>query len=461
MGDSPPEEICAHYSTLVLDYIPIEYTDKAFDSVSTIPVVQYVDGTFEQYSNNIEIFENPETFSVRDNYIPNYCSDDATKKYMEDGRLMKDFKFSNKKKNVVKWNIPAESIVLVFGDVHGDIVSLDKTLNRWVSQEYLIATNEEPQYKMAANVYIISTGDLIDYGRNSMNVLCALLRLRADNPGKVMLLCGNHETPNNKISGRSDFTEEITRKKIDTITVDFVKDNIHLIGPDMLALHFGDELEGTYFMHGMYPAKDVLGKTGEYTTYFWPLKFEDMKPDELTNLIQWNDVSTNGETRRSDRKGLEHTHIQLGSSELVDIMNTYRIKGFIRGHQDLCGTHLYPLEFYENCRKTTSKNTVTMVDKKCSSIKDPPQTDGWCMRAIKFEFKFIEEYYDKKLLKSLLQKRVITTSIANEKTKGVSPMGGYIKITAVKIEPRRPPPSLKPPPPPPPSLKPQSNWRLW
>jgi hypothetical protein len=142
-------------------------------------------------------------------------------------------------------------------------------------------------------------------------------------------------------------------------------------------------------------------------------------------------------------------------------MNTYRIKGFIRGHQDLCGTHLYPLEFYENCRKTTSKNTVTMVDKKCSSIKDPPQTDGWCMRAIKFEFKFIEEYYDKKLLKSLLQKRVITTSIANEKTKGVSPMGGYIKITAVKIEPRRPPPSLKPPPPPPPSLKPQSNWRLW
>ena len=87
------------------------------------------------------------------------------------------------------------------------------------------------------------------------------------------------------------------------------------------------------------------------------------------------------------------------------------------------------------------------------------------MRAIQFEFKFIEDS-DKKLLKSLLQKRVITTSIANEKTKGVSPMGGYIKITAVKIEPRRPPPSLKPPPPslkppPPPSLKPPSNWGFW
>ena len=451
-GDSPPEEIYRHYKkdTLVLEYIPIEYNYKESDPVySDTPVVRYIAGKSQQYSNNIEIFENPEDKSVRGDYEPKYCSDVATKKYIEANRLTKELKFSNTKTNVVKWNIPDKSIVLVFGDVHGDIVSLEKTLQRWVSQKHLIPTNEEePKYTVVDNVYIISTGDLIDYGTNSMNVLCALLRLRADNPGKVMLLCGNHETPDDNISGRDDFTQEIAKKSIDSTAVKFVKENIHLIGPDMLALHFGDELEGTYFMHGMYPAKDVyVNEIDDFETHFWPYHFIDM--ESLSNLIQWNDVSTDGATRRSTRGNLKKTHLQLGSGTLLDIMEKYRIKGFVRGHQDLCGTQLYPLEFYEKCLTTTSKKTATMENKKC----DINQTndDRWCKVAIEYAFKFMR-YGFTETEDSFLKNRVITTSMANEKTRGVSPMGGYIKITAVKVETRRPPPSLEPTPPPP-SLK--------
>jgi hypothetical protein len=402
-----------------------------------------------KYSNILVIDENTSTTPIKKIY---YCSDKATENFVSDSFTddILSYSYSSKKEICVKWKIPQDSTVLIIGDIHGDINALESVLNRWIEKKLLfkdsLSSDTNPKYILSNKVFVISTGDLIDYGSKSLNVLCAMLRLRNDNKSKVMLLCGNHETPDTRVSGKPKFYYDLSKtiKDLDKLTriATIIRNNISNIGPDMLALHFGDEIEGTYFMHGMYPfVYNIKKKSGEKDYYDYYDETESAKAEEILNsldltvsdLIQWNDLSeeNNGITIRTDRQvdGI----VKVGHTELIDIMNKYMIKGIIRGHQDMCGVQSYPLDKYNTCG-----NTINMTnDRDHRNCKENSTEDnlGWCTNSDKqYRWAFIAN-------PSEIKERVITLSMAFEKSKISQPraeynppMGGYIQLTSEIID---------------------------
>jgi len=389
-----------------------------------------------KYMNNIKIVENPEDNPKRDvTSMSNYFLSDADAQVFLENNPIDDLVFSQTKINVVKWTIPDDSKVLIIGDIHGDKIALEKVFGRWFKKGYL-----KPYFILAPNIYIISTGDLIDYGSNSINVLCSMLFLRKNNPKQVMLLCGNHESKDNNIPGRDKFKSEVNKfknefNKDNNKIITAIIDNISLIGPDMLALHFGDEIEGTYFMHGMYPVKfenqqNFFGfqKPTENKITYWPA--EKVLPEILEKLIQWNDLSIDSSETSASSRNVEPT-CNVGSTILTEIMNKYRIKGFIRGHQDYCGAQLYPLKDPEECTQTaniiTTKVANNVYTRVCKNKSASLFSSGWCKTdGIKYQWENINNG------ESINENRIITISMANEKT-GSAPLGGYIELTVTPI----------------------------
>ena len=80
-------------------------------------------------------------------------------------------------------DIPNELVVV--GDLHGDIQSLEIILDEINSGKFL------------SNLYnkIIFLGDYVDRGSRSVDVLLRLCELKHEYPGSVILMRGNHEAP--------------------------------------------------------------------------------------------------------------------------------------------------------------------------------------------------------------------------------------------------------------------------
>lgn len=77
----------------------------------------------------------------------------------------------------------------VMGDIHGSLHSLLRSLWRLVAKGYLGDDFEITR----PNFYMIFTGDYVDRGAYSPDVIYTLIRLKLANPDKVFLLRGNHE----------------------------------------------------------------------------------------------------------------------------------------------------------------------------------------------------------------------------------------------------------------------------
>lgn len=323
----------------------------------------------------------------------------------------------------VDWTIPKDSYVIVLGDIHGDISSLKKVFKHWskiglITKEGLL--NDK--------IYIISLGDLIDYGKNSLNVLYAMVKLRTNNPGRVMLLSGNHEGEAGcGVSGADKFDQEIAYQELNHKRPALMA-YIQSIGPDIMSLRYADDQESFYMMHGMYPAKikdsaiylyndDKKSVSGD-DIEIW----DDLSQFNHSTYAQWNDLSSDQKSYASSRgvKG----GLQLGSLHLSAIMRHFGIKSFIRGHQDSCPTQQGAVDM-DYCSKTVAVN-VNIGSTVTLSCKDTSRNVyGWCIYSTNTNG--IAEEVD---LKDVLS-RIFTTSMANEKSKtrgGITPHGGYIMM---------------------------------
>lgn len=102
--------------------------------------------------------------------------------------------------------IPADSTVLFFGDLHGNLHSLMRMLHSCIVQG--IMNNE---YKIIQpNTYFIFLGDYVDRGFYSAESLYTLLQLANNNPENVILLRGNHE--DEMLNQQFGFAQEIETK---------------------------------------------------------------------------------------------------------------------------------------------------------------------------------------------------------------------------------------------------------
>lgn len=84
--------------------------------------------------------------------------------------------------------LPTSGEVIVVGDIHGDLESLERVLEE---------TGFEERLMEGEDLYLLCLGDYIDRGPEQTQVLHRLLRLLGSYPGRVLLLRGNHEGPKN------------------------------------------------------------------------------------------------------------------------------------------------------------------------------------------------------------------------------------------------------------------------
>jgi len=82
--------------------------------------------------------------------------------------------------------LPTSGELIVVGDIHGDLGSLEHILRETRFEESLIE---------GENLYLLCLGDYVDRGPRQVQVLIRLLRLLGSYPGSVVLLRGNHEGP--------------------------------------------------------------------------------------------------------------------------------------------------------------------------------------------------------------------------------------------------------------------------
>jgi hypothetical protein len=81
--------------------------------------------------------------------------------------------------------LSAPPLLAIVSDLHGDYGTLRKIL----SELDIVHFFNNPKNKA------VFLGDYVDRGRNSVNVLYSLFRLKLDHPHNVVLMRGNHEAP--------------------------------------------------------------------------------------------------------------------------------------------------------------------------------------------------------------------------------------------------------------------------
>ncbi len=85
--------------------------------------------------------------------------------------------------------IPTGSTLFAWGDTHGCIQSLVRTLQQLQKWGYL-----DDNFKIIKpNTYLVYLGDCVDRGCYGLEVLYTLMRLKVANPDNVFLIRGNHE----------------------------------------------------------------------------------------------------------------------------------------------------------------------------------------------------------------------------------------------------------------------------
>jgi protein phosphatase len=92
--------------------------------------------------------------------------------------------------------LPADGELIVVGDLHGDMDSLE---------HILAETGFEERVMEGEPLYIIFLGDYVDRGPRQVEVLYRLLRLLGSYPHRVVLLRGNHEGPRDVTFQPHDF----------------------------------------------------------------------------------------------------------------------------------------------------------------------------------------------------------------------------------------------------------------
>lgn len=350
---------------------------------------------------------------------------------------------------IVNREFPYESKLLVIGDVHGDANALMNTIVHWYKSGYL-----NPNGTLKENTYIISTGDLVDYTHGSMNVLYAMLKLRQLNPDKVMLLSGNHEGEW-WVSGKQHLYDEITKNSYiaaigqaiktaesefdfqlkfdgsrikkyvpaqDVETYGKFTSLVRAIGPCMLLAQYQGDSEVFAFMHGMWP---VVVKNGN-ELYIWsvtskydiPMHSDDQCIPNFRTAIMWNDLAE----RDTDisKRGLPYA-VEIGSDVLHIAMKRSNVKAIVRGHQDLCFTQqgLLKSNYHHQCEKGVAVTQSPATGRKM--CKHEFIDDGWC-KSESIVVSGIPSTEDD------ATQRVLTSSMAFEKTGGTTCMGAYILI---------------------------------
>ena len=376
-----------------------------------------VDDNAKPRAQMVKVFENP---TVQNNYHVTKLPETIKNIYFPEKVVVNPFDVSfDTFLFYVEWTLPPQSKVIVVGDVHGDIQGMKNLFAHWSLQGFLLEDGS-----LRPDIFIVSTGDLVDYVYGAYHVIYAFTQLRKRNPNQVMLLTGNHEGSTPKYTaGRQFLTQELEENGVNYSFVD----NLPKIGPSLLGLRFDND-DGFYFMmHGMHPV--VVKDNGDFAV--WPLNKEipvrldylngtDAQQPNYTAATQWNDLGTeqNIELNAESERGIDFC-LGLGMVHLHGIMNTLNIKMYIRGHQDYCPTQRGM--FNNNCERTIAVELESSARSGNKNLVCRSMKNEWCVFESSEPVVGLPTPYN-------ISRRIYTTSMADKKRASDAPCGGYVFI---------------------------------
>lgn len=209
--------------------------------------------------------------------------------------------------------LPSDGEVIVVGDIHGDIDSLEHILRETGFEECLMEGED---------LYLLCLGDYIDRGPGQVQVLMRLLRLLEGYPGRVVLLRGNHEGPRGVPFHPHDFPY-VLRDAYGSEAVDIYREFRDLC----------DELytaavapEKTLFLHGGVPVG--LNSLND-------LAYANMEHPARDTLVQalWNDPVEESGAHLSPR-GVGRL---FGPDVAYNALRSLGVSSMVRSHQSCDG----------------------------------------------------------------------------------------------------------------------------
>jgi hypothetical protein len=189
---------------------------------------------------------------------------------------------------IVELDIPGNVVVWAIGDTHGDYTRLIDLL---VKGEIIDEVSRQPDQLAnvkwkAGNAVLVCTGDMIDKGNQSVEVLQLFMRLQKIAPesgGQVIVTMGNHEAEflANPTKKNKEFLAELQRMQIDRSAVQTGTDRLGL-GQFMRSLPFAARVNDWFFAHAGNTSSNNPERPGKRRSL-----------EELRSFLQ-NDVTSHG-----------------------------------------------------------------------------------------------------------------------------------------------------------------------
>ncbi len=217
---------------------------------------------------------------------------------------------------IEKQKINESSKLCVIGDIHGSVHTLLRTLWRLAALKYI----DLDLHVKNKNFYFIFTGDYVDRGLYSIEVLYILILLKLRNWNNVFIIRGNHEyetTDKNNI-----FYQELSTKYDDDLAQKFM---------NLFAHFYGCLPYAVFFLCGNTNIIQCC-HSGIIATYD-PHNFDyHYEPCKDYNHFIWTDLYQPDYHKKptSEKHGKPISIISV-----INYMIKHDIKAMFRGHQDL------------------------------------------------------------------------------------------------------------------------------
>jgi len=256
--------------------------------------------------------------------------------------------------------VPADAVVAIHGDLHGDVHSVNRFIATCAKRGFL---DEQNPFKIKnKNFYMLFLGDYVDRGWYGAEVLYTIVRLKNENPDQVFMVRGNHEDV--ALNNQCKFGVELEKKFFGAAT--FKKIN-QLYNTLPVVLYLGAGKEGKYniiqcchggieigfdpkrllesgYHHAGVTITHLTQKSGFHhicCTHTCPLQhyFKD-KPISTSNGFMWSDfiVNPHNPLSLSARDGFAGTMFaygQLPTKQLLTAWSgkSYQLRSIFRAHQ--------------------------------------------------------------------------------------------------------------------------------
>jgi hypothetical protein len=297
------------------------------------------------------------------------------------------------KKNMVYGQlVQPGSHFIVIGDLHGDLDSLARNLTRISEQLKLL----NRQGKFAHNTYLVLLGDYTDRGQLGCQCWYTLMRLALENPERVFLVRGNHETE--KFSQLKKYYKSFyqewesmfSQEQISTWWPEMLTIFENLMSGVLLGLRFVNYYDFIFLCHGGYASSWS-------PSYFIKMLINADKPlmtevadDQAVALMNNDFIGLSSQNNMAEQKKLrlhkEGEHIDWqemrkflrDNGSAIDWQATYQycLRSILRGHQHAEGgiVQLRPMD--NPWRKLHHRQTYEVDQYSVYSFTSSPTNYG-------------------------------------------------------------------------------------